>query len=83
MAKLLTFSFEHCVELGDLAIEGFTCLFLFKNLFAFGMTFKAYDWLVTGGIEPVFNALATLQLVICLLSIPMCESARSLSFPYI
>jgi hypothetical protein len=55
----------------DLAIEGFTCILIFKNVFSFGMTFKAYDWLLAGGIEPVFHALATVQLVICLSSIPM------------
>ncbi|KAI0478708.1 major facilitator superfamily transporter [Xylariaceae sp. FL0804] len=55
----------------DLAIEGFTCLIIFKNMFSFGLTFRAYDWLVTGGITPVFYALGSVQLVICLLSIPM------------
>ncbi|KXJ92461.1 major facilitator superfamily transporter [Microdochium bolleyi] len=53
------------------AIEGFTVLLIFKNLFSFGLTFKAYDWLVQGGVVPVFNAVATVQLVICLTSIPM------------
>ncbi|KAK7924610.1 hypothetical protein PG985_006664 [Apiospora marii] len=55
----------------DLAIEGFTCLIIFKNFFSFGLTFKAYDWLVEGGTEPVFYALASVQVVICLTSIPM------------
>ncbi|KAK6865784.1 MFS transporter-like protein [Apiospora arundinis] len=55
----------------DLAIEGFTCLIIFKNFFSFGLTFKAYDWLVQGGTEPVFYALASVQVVICLTSIPM------------
>ncbi|KAK7969793.1 hypothetical protein PG988_008866 [Apiospora saccharicola] len=55
----------------DLAIEGFTCLIIFKNFFSFGLTFKAYDWLVQGGTEPVFYALGSVQVVICLTSIPM------------
>ncbi|KAI0124661.1 major facilitator superfamily transporter [Xylariales sp. AK1849] len=55
----------------DLAVEGFTCLIIFKNMFSFGLTFKAYEWLVRGGIEQTFLALASVQLVICLLSIPM------------
>ncbi|KAI5920801.1 major facilitator superfamily transporter [Camillea tinctor] len=55
----------------DLAIEGFTCLIIFKNMFSFGLTFKAYDWLLSGGIEHVFYTLGSIQLFICLLSIPM------------
>ncbi|ETS86773.1 hypothetical protein PFICI_00601 [Pestalotiopsis fici W106-1] len=55
----------------DLAVEGFTCLIIFKNMFSFGLTFKAYDWLVEGGIKETFIALASVQVVICLLSIPM------------
>lgn len=55
----------------DLAVEGFTCLIIFKNMFSFGLTFKAYDWLVEGGIRETFIALASVQVVICLLSIPM------------
>ncbi|KAK9780767.1 putative Major facilitator superfamily transporter [Seiridium cardinale] len=55
----------------DLAVEGFTCLIIFKNMFSFGLTFRAYDWLVQGGIREPFIALASVQLVICLLSIPM------------
>ncbi|GAW18813.1 hypothetical protein ANO14919_082950 [Xylariales sp. No.14919] len=55
----------------DLAIEGFTCLIIFKNIFSFGLTFKAYDWLVHGGIREVFFALGAVQIVICFLSVPM------------
>lgn len=51
-------------------------LLIFKNVFSFALTYKAYDWLVEGGIVPVFNALASVQLVICLTSIPMCELSR-------
>jgi hypothetical protein len=58
-----------------LAIEGFTCMIIFKNLFSFGLTFKAYDWLVANGTKatPVFNPIASVQLVICLTSIPLCK----------
>ncbi len=58
----------------DLAIEGFTCMIIFKNFFSYGLTYKAYDWLVENGTKatPVFNALGSVQLVICLLAIPMC-----------
>ncbi|KAI0526126.1 major facilitator superfamily transporter [Xylaria bambusicola] len=55
----------------DLAIEGFTCLIIFKNLFSFGLTFKAYDWLVRGGIREVFFAIGAVQIVVCFLSVPM------------
>ncbi|TGJ88227.1 hypothetical protein E0Z10_g546 [Xylaria hypoxylon] len=55
----------------DLSIEGFTCLIIFKNMFSFGLTFKAYDWLVHGGIREVFFALGAVQIVVCFLSIPM------------
>jgi hypothetical protein len=61
-----------------LAIEGFTCLIIFKNIFSFALTFKAFDWLITNGdaATPVFNALGTVQLVACLLTIPMCKRSR-------
>ncbi|KAK3943271.1 major facilitator superfamily transporter [Diplogelasinospora grovesii] len=57
----------------DLAIEGFTCMIIFKNMFSFGLTFKAYDWLIQNNTKarPLFNALGTVQLVVCLLSIPL------------
>ncbi|KAI0904811.1 major facilitator superfamily transporter [Ustulina deusta] len=55
----------------DLAIEGFTCLVIFKNMFSFGLTFKAYDWLVQSGIREVFFALGAVQIVVCFLTVPM------------
>lgn len=50
-------------------------MIIFKNMFAFALTFEAYDWLVTNGTRatPVFNALGAVQVVVCLLSVPMCE----------
>lgn len=62
--------------IGDLSIEGFTCMIIFKNMFSFGLTYKAYDWLVINGTRatPVFNALGAVQVVVCALSIPMCKS---------
>lgn len=65
--------------LGDLAIEGFTCMIIFKNMFSFGLTYKAYEWLVVNGTRatPVFNALGAVQVVVCALSIPMCKSRPS------
>ncbi|KAL2267422.1 hypothetical protein VTJ83DRAFT_4699 [Remersonia thermophila] len=57
----------------DLAIEGFTCMIIFKNIFSFALTLKAFDWLITTGTmaTPLFNILASIQLGVCLLSIPM------------
>lgn len=57
----------------DLAIEGFTCMIIFKNLFSFALTFKAYYWLITNGSKatPVFNALGAVTVVVCATSVPM------------
>lgn len=55
----------------DIAVEAFTCLLIFKNLFSFGLTWGAYHWLVQGGILKVFYVIASIQVGICLLSIPM------------
>lgn len=57
----------------DLAIEGFTCMIIFKNIFSYALTYKAYDWIQENQTRatPVFNALATFQVIVCLLSIPM------------
>jgi hypothetical protein len=64
---------------GDLAIEGFTCLIIFKNMFSFALTFKAFDWLIAtrSRATPIFNALGIVQVIICLTSIPLCKSANS------
>lgn len=50
-------------------------MIIFKNIFAFALTFKAYEWLITNGTRatPVFNALGAVQVVVCALSIPMCK----------
>ncbi|KAF2474725.1 MFS transporter-like protein [Lindgomyces ingoldianus] len=55
----------------DMAVEGFTCLLVFKNLFSFGLTFKGFDWIVQGGVKPVFIAIASVQVGICMLTVPM------------
>jgi hypothetical protein len=60
---------------GDLAIEGFTCMIIFKNVFSFALTMKAFEWLVTTTslATPIFNIIASIQVGICVLSIPMCK----------
>ncbi|KAI0815647.1 major facilitator superfamily transporter [Xylaria sp. FL0064] len=60
----------------DLAIEGFTCLIIFKNFFSFGLTFKAYEWLVHSGIREVFFALGAVQIVVCFLTVPMSKEDK-------
>jgi MFS family permease len=57
----------------EIAVEGFTCLLVFKNIFSFGLTFSGYNWLVAGGIKPVFMAIASVQVVICCSTILLCK----------
>lgn len=59
----------------NLAIEGFTCLLVFKNIFSFGLTYSGLHWL-RGGIWRVFWVISTVQVIICLSTIPMCKFAR-------
>lgn len=58
---------------GQIAVEAFTCMLIFKNIFSFILTFFAYDWIVHNGIKPAFMAISSIQVVICLLAIPMCK----------
>ena len=44
-------------------------------MFSFGLTYGAYDWIVAAGITKVFYIIASVQVGICLLSIPMCKIA--------
>jgi hypothetical protein len=60
---------------GQIAIEAFTCLLVFKNVFSFILTYFAYDWVVLGGPKRVFIIIASVQVGVCLLSIPMCKLA--------
>ncbi|KNG87266.1 MFS transporter [Aspergillus nomiae NRRL 13137] len=55
----------------QIAIESFTCMLIFKNIFSFILTFFAYDWLLSNGIKPAFLAISSIQMGICALSIPM------------
>ncbi|PLB36338.1 putative MFS transporter [Aspergillus candidus] len=55
----------------EITIESFTCMLIFKNMFSFVLTFFAYDWLVSNGVRPAFLAISSIQMGICLLSIPM------------
>jgi hypothetical protein len=50
-------------------------MIIFKNIFSFALTFKAFDWLVTTNTQatPLFNIVASIQVAVCVLSIPMCK----------
>lgn len=56
-------------------------MIIFKNMFSFALTFKAYEWLITNGTKatPLFNALGAIQVVICASSIPMCMHTPTLA----
>ncbi|KAL8903454.1 MAG: hypothetical protein Q9207_003912 [Kuettlingeria erythrocarpa] len=55
----------------EIAVEAFTCLLVFKNIFSFGLTWGAFQWLVKVGISKTFYIIASIQVGVCLLSIPM------------
>jgi hypothetical protein len=55
----------------DIAIESFTCLIIFKNMFSFILAYNAYTWVFAGGIERLFNIFGSIEVAICLLSVPM------------
>ena len=61
----------------DISVEAFTCLLIFKNMFSFGLTWSAYNWILANGIAHTFYIIASIQVAICLLSIPMCTSFHS------
>lgn len=57
----------------QIAVEAFTCLLIFKNLFSFVLTYYAVDWIVSGrgSTRRVFIIIGSIQVGICLLSVPM------------
>lgn len=57
-----------------MSVEGFTCLLVFKNIFSFALTFKGFEWIQRGKVKPVFTAIASVQVGICMLTVPMCWS---------
>jgi hypothetical protein len=56
-------------------------MIIFKNMLSFALTFKAYDWFVSGGVKETMLPIAIVQVVICLLSVPMCTSRLPPSSP--
>ncbi|KAJ5157520.1 uncharacterized protein N7482_008620 [Penicillium canariense] len=55
----------------EIAIEAFTCLLIFKNMFSFVLTFFAYGWMAYGGVKHTMTVIGSIQVGICCLSIPM------------
>ncbi|KAI5196802.1 serine/threonine kinase 16 [Aureobasidium subglaciale] len=55
----------------DIAVESFTCLIIFKNMFSFILAYFAYTWVFAGGIERLFIIFGSIEVVICCLSLPM------------
>ncbi|KAL9115509.1 MAG: hypothetical protein Q9227_000830 [Pyrenula ochraceoflavens] len=56
----------------DIAVEAFTCLMIFKNLFSFILTWYAFDWVFKLSKAHLFVIVGSVQMGICALSIPMC-----------
>lgn len=57
----------------DIAVEGFTCLLVFKNMLAFGLTFSGFEWLKDFGVKRVFYGMGGAQVGVCATAILMCE----------
>jgi hypothetical protein len=55
----------------DISIEAFTDMIIFKNIFSFILAYYSYIWVQGGGIKHMFIAFGSIQVVICLLGIPM------------
>ncbi|KAL0633528.1 hypothetical protein Q9L58_007560 [Maublancomyces gigas] len=55
----------------DIAVEAFTSLLLFKNFFSYALTTKAFDWILEQGVWRTFWIIGTVQVGVCLLTIPM------------
>ncbi|KAG0641104.1 major facilitator superfamily domain-containing protein [Tuber brumale] len=55
----------------SITIETFTCLLLFKNFFSFALTWEAFNWLRETGTKDLFIYIASVQVAICSLTLPM------------
>jgi hypothetical protein len=43
-------------------------------MFSFALTLKAFDWLDNVGVQELFIIVGSVQVGVCLLSVPMCKS---------
>ena len=55
----------------DIDIEIFTNLIIFKNVFSFVLAYFAYTWVFSTGIKHMFVVFGSIEVVICVLSVPM------------
>lgn len=55
----------------DIDIEIFTNLIIFKNIFSFILAHYAYTWIFSTGIKHMFVVFASIEVAICVLSVPM------------
>ncbi|KAK9431960.1 major facilitator superfamily domain-containing protein [Lipomyces doorenjongii] len=53
----------------DIQIEAFVSMLLFKNLFSFALTDKAYPWLLESGIKRCFTIIGAVQLGVSFLTL--------------
>ncbi|KAJ6141470.1 Major facilitator superfamily domain general substrate transporter [Penicillium chermesinum] len=51
---------------GEIAVEAFTCMLVFKNMFSFVLTFYAYTWFTHGGVKRTMTIVGSIQVGICL-----------------
>jgi hypothetical protein len=55
----------------DIAVEAFTNLIIFKNIFAFILAYNAYNWVFAIRINHLFIIFGSIEVAMCLLSVPM------------
>ncbi|RVX72329.1 hypothetical protein B0A52_04534 [Exophiala mesophila] len=55
----------------EIAVEAFTNLIIFKNMFSFILAYYAYDWVFAIRIRHLFIIFGSIEVAICALSIPM------------
>ncbi|KIX07552.1 uncharacterized protein Z518_02205 [Rhinocladiella mackenziei CBS 650.93] len=55
----------------DISVEAFTNLLIFKNIFSFVLAYNAYNWVFAIRIKHLFIILGSIEIAVCLLSIPM------------
>ena len=55
----------------EIAVEAFTCLLIFKNIFSFLLAYFAYTWVFSMGIRELFVIFASIEVGLILLSVPM------------
>ncbi|PHH79882.1 hypothetical protein CDD82_2107 [Ophiocordyceps australis] len=55
----------------EYVVESLSLMIIFKNILSFVLTWYAYEWLIHGGLRKVMVIIASVQVGVCLLSIPM------------